>query len=84
VGTFDQEYRAAMARATEELDLAPANSFVDRWWPIAVLHARGEYQQVLDTAARIHERAAAGDTLGTIPWDDDFDARVRARIAPGD
>ncbi|WP_433259398.1 DUF6247 family protein (plasmid) [Streptosporangium sp. CA-135522] len=80
VETFDREYRAAMAQATEELDLAPALDFVERWWPIAVLCARGEYQRVVEVAAGI---AGSGQNLATIGWDA-IEARLRSRIAAGE
>ncbi|RBQ11667.1 hypothetical protein DP939_44820 [Spongiactinospora rosea] len=78
--TFDQGYRAAMARATEELDLAPAIAFIDQWWPLAVLRAHGEHDRVMTAAAQLQERAARGEDLGTIPLDEEFRARLRARI----
>ncbi|SNT61885.1 hypothetical protein SAMN05216276_10868 [Streptosporangium subroseum] len=83
VEAFDREYRAAMAQATEELDLAPALDFVERWWPIAVLCARGEYQRVTEIAAGIAGRAERGQDLATVSWDV-AEARLRARIAAGE
>ncbi|AWS40174.1 DUF6247 family protein [Streptosporangium sp. 'caverna'] len=83
VEAFDREYRAAMAQATEELDLAPALDFIERWWPIAVLCARGEYQRVTEIAAGIAGRADRGQDLATVSWEV-AETRLRARIAAGE
>jgi hypothetical protein len=75
---FDAEYRAVMAKATEDLDLTPITSFLDRWWTIAVLQVRDEYDQVMQAAAELLAKAERGQQLGTIPWDDARDAQLRA------
>ncbi|MDF5751175.1 DUF6247 family protein [Spongiactinospora sp. TRM90649] len=77
---FDRGYRAVMAQATEELDLAPAIAFVDQWWPLAVQRAIGDHDRLMEDAARIQERAARGEPLGTVPLDEEFATRLRARI----
>lgn len=65
---FDEEYRAAMAKATEELDLTPVTDLLDCWWPTAVLRAHGRYDVVTAEAARVQELAARGEDYGYIPW----------------
>ncbi|MEU9833582.1 DUF6247 family protein [Streptosporangium sp. NPDC048047] len=53
---FDRDYRQAMAKATEELDLAPVNALLAHWWHMARMKATGEYEAVLEHGARIQER----------------------------
>ena len=66
---FEAEFAAALAQASAEMDLAPADEVLDRWWGIAVIRANplteAEREQV--TRARggdlsgLWERDAAGD-----------------------
>lgn len=67
---FDRDYRQAMAKATEELDLAPVNDLVAHWWHIARMKATGEYQEVLDRAAHIQEQIENGEHVAGRPLRD--------------
>ncbi|MEU6410274.1 DUF6247 family protein [Microbispora sp. NPDC046933] len=58
---FDRDYRRAMAKATEELDLAPVNALLAHWWHIARMKATGDYETVLDQGARVHEQIERGE-----------------------
>lgn len=56
---FEAEYRAALARAAETLDLEPLLTLVQRtWWVRAVV---GINPEMLDGVAADVERIAAGD-----------------------
>ncbi|MGH3850332.1 MAG: DUF6247 family protein, partial [Pseudonocardiaceae bacterium] len=62
---FEAEFAEALARAGAELDLAPAEVVLDRWWGIAVVRANplsGQEQAQL-------ARARAGDFAGL--WERD-------------
>jgi hypothetical protein len=62
---FEAELAAALARASAELDLAPADEVLDRWWGIAVIRANP-----LTEAERAQlARARAGDFTGL--WERD-------------
>ncbi|GIH72540.1 DUF6247 family protein [Sphaerimonospora thailandensis] len=58
---FDRDYRQAMARATEELDLSPVNDLLAHWWHIARMKASGEYEEVLERAALIEKTIERGE-----------------------
>ncbi|MFF4128292.1 DUF6247 family protein [Microbispora rosea] len=58
---FDRDYRRAMAKATEELDLAPVNALLAHWWHMARMKATGEYEAVLERGARIQEQIERGE-----------------------
>ncbi|MEU7694016.1 DUF6247 family protein [Microbispora hainanensis] len=58
---FDRDYRRAMVKATEELDLAPVNALLAHWWHVARMKATGEYEAVLERGARIHEQIERGE-----------------------
>ncbi|MGP3919191.1 DUF6247 family protein [Nonomuraea sp. 10N515B] len=60
-GHFDKDYRQAMAKATEELDLSPVNDLLAHWWHMARMRATGEYEQVLEQAARVQEQIESGE-----------------------
>ncbi|MGH3796122.1 MAG: DUF6247 family protein [Pseudonocardiaceae bacterium] len=56
---FDTEYRAALARAAETLDLEPVLTLVQRtWWVRAVMKLNPD---MLDGVAADVSRVAAGD-----------------------
>ncbi|GAA2393910.1 DUF6247 family protein [Nonomuraea africana] len=58
---FDEDFRRAMAKATEELDLAPVNALLAHWWHMARMKATGEYEEVLEHGARIQEQIERGE-----------------------
>lgn len=62
---FEHELAAALERATAELDLAPADEVLDRWWGIAAIRAN---PLDADERARL-ARARAGDFTGL--WERD-------------
>ncbi|MGH3720790.1 MAG: DUF6247 family protein [Pseudonocardiaceae bacterium] len=56
---FESEYRAALARAADTLDLEPVLTLVQRtWWVRAVMYLNPE---MLDGVASDVNRVAAGD-----------------------
>jgi hypothetical protein len=56
---FEVEYRAALARAADTLDLEPVLALVQRtWWVRAVMHLNPE---MLNGVAADIERVTAGD-----------------------
>ncbi|TQS25793.1 DUF6247 family protein [Microbispora sp. KK1-11] len=58
---FDRDYRQAMAKATDELDLAPVNALLAHWWHMARMKAIGEYETVLNHGARVQEQIERGE-----------------------
>jgi hypothetical protein len=64
---FDDDYRRAMARATEELDLIPVNQLLDHWWHMARMKATGEYEEILEHAARVQEQIERGEYVSGRP-----------------
>jgi hypothetical protein len=58
---FDADFRRAMAKATEELDLAPVNALLAHWWHMARMKATGEYEEVLEHGARLQEQIERGE-----------------------
>ena len=72
VGTFDSEYRQAMAEATETLDLNPVLVLLERWRRIAWSSADPvAHQRMLRNAARLE----AGEGVPTESW-----STTRARL----
>lgn len=65
---FDREFRAAMAQATDELDLAPVWACMDYWRQLAMLKATGAHERILLDAARIQDQAARGELPQRRPW----------------
>lgn len=62
---FEAELAAALAQASAELDLAPADEVLDRWWGIAAIRANP-----LTAAEREQlDRARGGDFTGL--WERD-------------
>ncbi len=62
---FESELRAALERAKAELDLAPAQQVLDRWWGIAAIRANPlEAHEQAQVA-----RARSGDLSGL--WEQD-------------
>ncbi|MGQ0479489.1 MAG: DUF6247 family protein [Pseudonocardia sp.] len=62
---FEAELAAALAQASAELDLTPAEEVLDRWWGIAAIRANP-----LTTAEREQvARARGGDFTGL--WERD-------------
>ncbi|MEV5411457.1 DUF6247 family protein [Thermopolyspora sp. NPDC052614] len=59
-GYFDKDYRQAMAKAIEDMDLSPVHDLLSHWWHIARMKATGEYEEVLDQGARIQEQLENG------------------------
>ncbi|NUW37639.1 hypothetical protein HTZ77_40485 [Nonomuraea sp. SMC257] len=53
--SFDRDYRQAMARATDELDLTPVNDLLAHWWHMARMKATGEYEEIVRHAALVQE-----------------------------
>jgi hypothetical protein len=50
-----------MAKATEELDLSPVNDLLAHWWHMARMKATGEYEEVLEQAARMQKQIESGE-----------------------
>lgn len=72
VGTFDSEYRHAMAEATETLDLNPVLDLLERWRRVAWSSADPvAHRRMLSSAGRLE----AGEDLRTEPW-----VETRARL----
>ncbi|MBN6057244.1 hypothetical protein JYK22_35300, partial [Nonomuraea sp. RK-328] len=59
--SFDRDYRQAMAKATDELDLAPVNDLLAHWWHMARMKATGEYEEVVQQAALVQEQIERGE-----------------------
>jgi hypothetical protein len=57
---FDKDYRQAMTKATEELDLTPVHDLLAHWWHIARMKANGEYDEVLEHAAHVQDQIESG------------------------
>jgi hypothetical protein len=82
---FDREYREALRSAGDELDLTPLHECVESWRRQAVLKADPlAYAVMVQQAEEIERRAAAGEPIGGITWDDAFEARLRRRIEARD
>lgn len=67
-GQFDSEWRRAMSRSAERLDLAEVYAVLDRWRGIAALSRADPeaHRRMLRRADRI----MAGDERGTVTADD--------------
>lgn len=65
-GTFDREYRRAMAEATEALDLTPVLKMLSRWEKIArfTQHDPEAHRRALRMAAALN----AGEDVPMRPW----------------
>ncbi|MFE3447366.1 DUF6247 family protein [Nonomuraea sp. NPDC059194] len=66
-GYFDRDYRQAMAKATEELDLKPVNDLLAHWWHMARMKATGEYEEVLERGGRVQEQLERGEYISGRP-----------------
>lgn len=64
---FEAEVRAALARADSDLDLAPIERVLNRWWGIATIRANPLSDAERDQVAR----ARSGDETGWIVRDED-------------
>ncbi|WP_428834083.1 DUF6247 family protein [Microbispora maris] len=64
---FDRDYRRAMVKATEELDLAPVHALLAHWWHMARMKATGEYEAVLERGARMQEQIERGEHVPSRP-----------------
>jgi hypothetical protein len=65
VVAFDREFRAAMAEATDSLDLGVIGTFVQRWWRIAWSSVDPVgHRTMMNTAHRLN----AGEHVSTTPW----------------
>jgi Family of unknown function (DUF6247) len=62
---FEAELTAALQRATTELDLAPAEQVLDRWWGIAAIRTN----PLTEAEREQLTRARAGDFTGL--WERD-------------
>ncbi|MEV6986426.1 DUF6247 family protein [Sphaerisporangium sp. NPDC051017] len=60
---FDKDFRQAMAKATEELDLGPVNELLAHWWHMARMKASGEYEDLLEQAARLQDQIECGEYI---------------------
>ncbi|MFF5250137.1 DUF6247 family protein [Streptosporangium sp. NPDC000095] len=69
-GYFDRDYRQAMTKATEELDLSPVNDLLAHWWHMARMKATGEYEEVLEQAVRVQEQIESGEYVSDRPLHD--------------
>jgi hypothetical protein len=65
-GDFDREYRAAMAQATESLDLTGVVQVLQRWQRVAASTVAdpARHQQMLDHA----DRLSTAQTVPTESW----------------
>jgi hypothetical protein len=63
---FEAEFAQALARASAELDLAPAEEVLDRWWRIAVIRANPLSEKEQAQVARVK----AGDFTGLLARDE--------------
>ncbi|MFI6883839.1 DUF6247 family protein [Streptosporangium canum] len=66
--TFEEEFRAAMATAADDLDLAPVYTCLDYWRRLAVLKASGAYDRIARDAEQVSEQAAHGQPPPSRPW----------------
>ncbi|MEU8278389.1 DUF6247 family protein [Microbispora bryophytorum] len=81
---FDRQYREAVRKAGDELDLTPLHECVETWWRHAVLKADpAEYVQMIERAEESQRRADLGEPTGGIPWDEAFEARLRSKAHKG-
>ncbi len=81
---FDRQYREALHKAVDDLDLAPLHKCVETWWRHAVLRADpAQYAQVIERAEEIQRRSDLGEPTGGVPWDEAFEARLQTRAQQG-
>jgi hypothetical protein len=81
---FDAQYREALRRAGEELDLTPLHQCVESWRRLAILKADpADYARMMETAEHVQGLAERGEPTGGTAWDEAFSERLRARIAAG-
>lgn len=67
-GDFDREYRAAMAQATESLELTGVLQLLERWRRVAESSADAQaHRRMLHNADRLG-RASTADQVTTEPW----------------
>ena len=67
VASFDERFRAAMAEATESLDLVPVMDVLEHYHRLAWTHTADPvgYRRMLDIAARV----LAGEDAPRVPGD---------------
>ena len=62
---FEDDYRAALARASEDFDLTPIHEVVERWWRVAALSADpAANKRMLNAVADLR----AGRPVPSSPW----------------
>ena len=62
---YEQEYRASLAKAAADYDLAPVHAVIERWWRVAVLESdAAAHQRMLAAVADIR----AGRAVRGTPW----------------
>jgi hypothetical protein len=67
-GDFDRDFRAAMAQATETLDLTPVLQLLERWRRVAESSRDAQaHRRMLDKAARLSHGDTAGE-VSTEAW----------------
>ncbi|WP_214417070.1 DUF6247 family protein [Sphaerisporangium fuscum] len=66
--TFEREFRAAMAKAADDLDLAPVYTCLDYWRRLAVLKASGAYDRITRDAEQVTQQAARGELPPARSW----------------
>jgi Family of unknown function (DUF6247) len=67
-GDFDRDFRAAMARATETLDLTAVLQLLERWRRVAESSRDVQaHRRMLDRAARLSHGDTAGE-VSTEAW----------------
>ncbi|MGO1053170.1 DUF6247 family protein [Crossiella sp. CA198] len=71
---FETEFRAALAGAAEDFDLAPAEAVVHRWWPVAAVTANPD-PRVDEEFRRFQESGEDFSTLRAAPVLDEDEAR---------
>ena len=68
-GDFDREYRAAMAQATETLDLTGVLQLLERWQRVAESSRDVRaHRHMLECAAQLNRGDAAASEVSTEPW----------------
>jgi len=65
VADFDEEFRAAMDKATQTMDLSGVSEFVERWWRVAWSATDPEEHRAMLEHA---DQLLAGDAVHTTPW----------------
>jgi Family of unknown function (DUF6247) len=64
---FEAEFREAAARSGDQLDLAPIDRVLDRWWGVAAIRSN----PLSDEERALVARAHAGDDSGWVIPDGD-------------